>query len=419
VRRRWPPVAAVLVAAGCSASSGVANVSSEQIGEETRTTTSPTPPGSAPDFTIPVPPEQSTSQPPTTETQPPGSTPGDTVLPDALPMPDDCVPLPDDAPSLLVTGIDGVVYQVGAGGTQIVADSDGLAAPIATAWRAEGGTLWVSLGLGSSLGRLDAGTYHESGSGDVSLQHVGVLGGEPVALWLEMSEAGEAGAAEGGRIVVEHADGRQDDLGPAWSPDGTVRVGNIGADTVLLTRSVDGELVFDYLDGEGRPAHADWFDPTERSANDVERSSAAVSDDGRTLVWTERDAPVLAVPGDLELVIGRTSGPEVQSRATLAGPDVSQSTGDFDGRWAVASFVTLFGSEPTVLVDTTAESPEAIVPCIPLGAATIDRAGGGDSTPPTTPPTTDAPSTTSAPPAPPVPAPPGSVPSPPGDPIDP
>ena len=410
MRRRWFPLAAVVFVAACSGSDDVALVSSEQITDTTTPTTESPPPtstastpttssGTDPEFTLPPPPETT----PTTG----GSTVPPSTVPD-LPVPDDCVPLPDDAPALLVTSEDGVVYQVGTQGTQIVADSDELDAPITSAWRAQGGVMWVSLG-DQSLGRFDAGNFTESAAGNASLQHVGLIDGEPVALWLDL-EGQFSGADEGGRIVIEHADGSQDDLGPSWTSTSSITVGNIGAETVLLTRVGAATPHFDYLDATGSSAHDDWYNPTDQAVpSDRVLSSAAVDDDGSTLIWTEETTS--GEMTGLRLVIGSTSGADSNIRVLLATPPEVQSTGDFDGRWAIASFTDVFSPTKTVLVDTTAETPEAIVPCIPLGAATIDRAGGGSSTDttttstPTTAPSTTPPTTTGGP------VPPGSIPT--------
>lgn len=396
-----------LVAAGCGSRDEVSNVSSEDIPDDSTLPTEPTDPTTVP--TIPAPPTiQSSTTGTVSPSVPSPTTPGSVDVP----VPDDCVDLPDDAPVIIVTDGNGVVHQAGVDGTQIMADSEDLPADINAAWRAQDGALWVGLegpsGGEPSIGRLDSGEYVEIAVGNVNVQHVGTVDDVPVALWFDYgTKLGPA--AEQGRVVIEDADGIQTDVATASDGDFRIATGGIGGDAVALTeRSLDAER-FRYLDIDGRPI-ADWYNPAEidPAGEPPSYQMATPSPDGTEMSWAEGpvyDSDTDELRGSWELVVASTEDGMETFRRRVARPEDFVTTGDFDGRWFLVSFTS-----GAVLVDTERDGRAAVtVPCIPLGSATLDRAGGGGEPPPTT--TTSTTSTTTSPPpteAPPPPSTPGS-----------
>ncbi len=228
-----------------------------------------------------------------------------------LPVPDDCVPLPDDAPALLVTSEDGVVYQVGNRAIQIVADSDEPRGLISTAWRAQGGAMWVSLGLGQSLGRSMPGTSRESGGGNASLQHVGRSTGSPSPCGsiLGDSSAGATKAA-GWSSSTLMGPGRSR---PGVDVDGSITVGNIGAETVLLTRTVGAATRTSII--STRPAAPRTTTGTTPLTQSVVSDRSSVRRPSTTTVNADLDGgdATSGEMGGLRLVIGSTSGPRSNS----------------------------------------------------------------------------------------------------------
>ena len=399
----------VLVAA-CGPDERVSNVSSQEIADTTPTTNPTDPTAQSTDPTTPPGPTTPTG-PTTGPTAGPG-TPG-TVSPSLPPpetatpqtadveVPPGCTELPDEAPAIIVTGNDGVVYQVGADGTQIIADSESLPASIDAAWRAKGGALWVglegTLSGDASIGRLDARAYTEIATGRVNVQHIGVIDGTPVALWFDY---GGLGGNEG-RAVIEDADGNQTEVAKGTDGAFSLATGGIGGDGVALTEESIDDQRFRYVDTDGEPID-DWYNPTERAQKKggPRYMMATPSPDGSLISWGEApayDSQSGRFEGTWNLVVARTKDGTETFRAEVGEPGDFVSTGDFDGRWFLVSLTSA-----TVLVDTTKDSGSAaIVPCIPRGAATLDRGGGGTEPPPTSTSTsTTSTSTSSAPPSP-------------------
>ena len=398
-RSRVALVVAALVAVGCGSGDEVSNVSSEDIPADS------TPPTRATDPTNPAPPttDPTNPAPPTTGPVPPTSGGSDTVptpgtaspsppppsTPDTVDVavPDDCVNLPGEAPAIIVADSNGVVYQVGVGGTQIIADSEDLPATVDAAWRAKGGALWVGLHAASdrpaSVGRLDAGKFVEIASGNVNVQHVGTVDDVPVALWFDYGSTLGSGSARG-RVVIEDADGNQTEVAAGRDGDFRIATGGIGGNAVALTEeSLDAER-FRYLDIDGQPV-TDWYNPVQNEASGEPPSYrlATPSPDGSMMSWAEGpeyDIDTGELRGDWQLVVASTEDGTETFRQQVAQPEDYVTTGDFDGRWFLMSFTS-----GTVLVDTTKVGDQAVtVPCIPLGSATLDRAGGGGGDPPPT-----------------------------------
>ncbi|CAN5740654.1 hypothetical protein BH20ACT4_BH20ACT4_10880 [soil metagenome] len=239
------------------------------------------------------------------------------------------------------------------------------------------GGLDGSMGRDASIGRLDTGKYVEIATGLVNVQHVGIIDDVPVALWFDYGSAMGRGAGEG-RVVIEDANGNQTEV-LATSRDGEFRIadGGIGGNAVALTERSDDAERFRYLDTDGQPI-SDWYNPAEHQPI-VEPPSyqlATPSPDGSAMSWAEGpefDIDSGELRGHWELVVASTDDGTETFREQVAGGDEFVTTGDFDGRWSLASF-----SSGTALVDTTKAGKDAVtVPCIPLGSATLDRAGGG------------------------------------------
>ncbi len=401
----------IVAAAACSADQ-VSNVSSENLGSDP---TTPTPPmtsdgtisSSIPPGTITLPPEPTdpstpssgssgtvSSSLPGTDSTPPDTTPG-TV---DVEVPPNCDELPDGAPSIIVTDNDGVVYQIGSDGTQIIADSEDLPANINSAWRAEGGALWVtldaSLAGGASIGRLDAAGYNEIATGTVNVQHVGTIDDVPVALWFDYGSATSRGGA-----VIEDADGNQTVLLDGANEDRfRIATGGLGGNgAVINEESADGER-FRFFDGAG-VERTEWFNPTDANGSKPgppKYTAATPSPDGERLSWLEEpvsEPSTGELTGQRNLVVASTDDGTESFRLRLGEPSEFVTTSDYDGQWYL---VTLSGG--TRLIDTTKSGEGAsLVPCIPAGSATLDRGGGGGDPPPTTPPPTTPPPTSALP----------------------
>lgn len=399
----------IVAAASCGADR-VSNVSSENLGSNPTTPTTPTSSdgtasNSIPPGTITLPPELTNPSTPSTgssgtvsnslpgtDSTPPDTTPG-TV---DIDVPPDCDELPDGAPSIIVADDEGVVYQVGSDGTQIIADSEDLPANINSAWRAEGGALWVtleaSLAGGASIGRLDASGYTEIATGTVNVQHVGTIDDVPVALWFDYGSA-----TSEGRAVIEDADGNQTVLLDRARNGGfDIATAGLGGDgAVINEESADGER-FRFFDGAG-VERTDWFNPTDANGSKPgppKYTAATPSPDGERLSWLEEpvsDPATGELTGERNLVVASTDDGTESFRQRIGEPSEFVTTSDYDGQWYL---VTLSGG--TRLIDTTQSGEEAsLVPCIPAGSATLDHGGGGGSDPPpsTPPPTTAAPTT--------------------------
>ncbi|MBA3801387.1 MAG: hypothetical protein H0X22_00560 [Acidimicrobiia bacterium] len=406
--------ALIVAAAACSADR-VSNVSSENLVSDSTTPTTPTSSdgtisNSIPPGTITLPPELTNPSTPSTGSGGTASTslPGTDSTPlDSTPgtvdveVPPNCDELPDGAPSIIVADNEGVVYQVGSDGTQIIADSKNLPANINSAWRAEGGALWVtldaSLAGGASIGRLDAAGYTEIATGTVNVQHVGTIDDVPVALWFEYGSA-----TSEGRAVIEDADGNQTELLDR-SSEGifSIATGGLGGNgAVINEESSDGER-FRFFDGAG-VERTDWFNPTDANGSKPgppKYTAATPSPDGERLSWLEEpvsDPATGELTGERNLVVASTDDGTESFRLRIGEPSEFVTTSDYDGQWYL---VTLSGG--TRLIDTMKSGEGAsLVPCIPAGSATLDRGGGGGSDPPpstpppTTPPPTTAPPTT-------------------------
>ncbi|MDQ3176418.1 MAG: hypothetical protein M3Q72_02580 [Actinomycetota bacterium] len=405
--------ATLIVAAGACSADQVSNVSSENLGSNPTTPTTPTssvgtvgnsiPPGTItlpPELTNPSTPSTTSSGTvsnslPRTDPTPPDTTSG-TV---DVEVPPDCDELPDGAPSIIVADNEGVVYQVGSDGTQIIADSEDLPANINSAWRAEGGALWVtldaSLAGGASIGRLDAAGYNEIATGTVNVQHVGTIDDVPVALWFDYGSA-----TSGGGAVIEDADGNQTVLLDGAN-EGRFRIatGGLGGNgAVINEEAADGER-FRYFGADGKQ-RTDWFNPTDANGSKPgppKYTASTPSPDGERVSWLEEpvsDPTTGELSGERNLVVASTADGTESFRLRLGEPSEFVTTSDYDGKWYL---VTLSGG--TRLIDTTQSGEGAsLVPCIPAGSATLDRGGGGGGDPPpTTPPPTTPPPTTALP----------------------
>lgn len=269
--------------------------------------------------------------------------------------PADCEPLPDDAPGLIVTGPDGGIYQAGPAGAQV------LVAPAAIddvphfAFRGEDGTLWFATNdfSAGSIYTYDGEEFDERASGSVSFQHVGLADGETAAVYADFGD---------GAVYVETSGGERTEVAQTDTGDGGVGPMGIGDSVVTIARSGLDGTSFEYVTTDGEPQEG-WYDPTSELDDGVERTLVAPDPGNERLAWFET--------GTNEAVIADIETGDELARVQLETSGFGFSS-DFTGRWYVYTDDDLI--EPTTyLVDVDAEEPEAIVPCVPIGKATIDR----------------------------------------------